>query len=437
MIVSALRRFHPASLRFFSALLLLASSCLYPALAAAAGTPPGAAITYGQPAVAAAQFDGDLRRLPLAQSTAQAPRISRPLLRGPAASKLPSGQLAPLGSQQQSGPLAPMPTPILTFAGISFNDSCTGGQCGGGWPPDPNGDVGPNHYIEAVNTAYAIYNKSRNTPRRVHRRLSCGAAPPASPCTSAPQGDPVVVYDWLADRFVLTPLRVSHRVNGAVLPVHRCVEDERSGRRRVVAVCGAHGSGRRRHCRRPATSTTTASSALWHDCLYMTANAFTPAARMTASMFASFSRARSLQRCAADVLDRLLCRRRSNAIHADTRATTRARAPNRCAARNAELLRVRIGRRRGIRSAQVHRRRQLRRGGTLGAPTIVSQAQYTIPAWSIVPQPNTSRKAGHDRRSDHAEGAIPQDRRRPNRCGSRTRSEAARARPRCSGRSST
>ena len=53
-----------------------------------------------------------------------------------------------------------MPSPILTFAGISFNDACTGGQCGGGWPPDPNGDVGPNHYIEAVNTRYAIYNKT-------------------------------------------------------------------------------------------------------------------------------------------------------------------------------------------------------------------------------------------------------------------------------------
>ena len=27
-------------------------------------------------------------------------------------------------------------------------------------PPDPNGDVGPNHYVQWVNTSFAIYDKS-------------------------------------------------------------------------------------------------------------------------------------------------------------------------------------------------------------------------------------------------------------------------------------
>ena len=27
-------------------------------------------------------------------------------------------------------------------------------------PPDPNGDVGPNHYVEMVNLAYAVYDKA-------------------------------------------------------------------------------------------------------------------------------------------------------------------------------------------------------------------------------------------------------------------------------------
>jgi len=224
MIVSAFGRFSPASLRFFSALLLLFSGCLYPALAAGAGVPPGFAITYGQPAVPAAQFDGDLRHMPLAQSPAAAPRIYRPLLRGPVSSKLPSGALSPSAPLQPSGPLAPMPNPLVTFAGMSFNDVCAGGQCGGGWPPDPNGDVGPNHYIEAVNTAYAIYDKNgARLAAFTEDQLWSGA--PASLCTSAPQGDPVVVYDWLADRFVLTHFAFAS-LSG---PFFQCIAASKTG----------------------------------------------------------------------------------------------------------------------------------------------------------------------------------------------------------------
>jgi hypothetical protein len=151
----------------------------------------------------------------LAQAPVAAARIQRPLLRGPASYKLPKG-FSPLGPQSQ-GPLAPMPSPILTFAGISFNDACTGGPCGGGWPPDPNASR-PNHYIEAVNTSYAVYSKSgTRLAAFTEDQLWIGA--PASPCTSAPEGDPVVIYDWLVDRFVLTHFAFA-TVNG---PFYQCI----------------------------------------------------------------------------------------------------------------------------------------------------------------------------------------------------------------------
>src|SRR5688500_14446469 len=52
--------------------------------------------------------------------------------------------------QSLLGPRA-MPAPIMTFEGIpQVNSSC---RC---LPPDPNGDVGPNHYVQTVNTAYHI-----------------------------------------------------------------------------------------------------------------------------------------------------------------------------------------------------------------------------------------------------------------------------------------
>ena len=45
-----------------------------------------------------------------------------------------------------------IPTPIQSF------DSTIG--CGGCAPPDPNGDVGPNHFVAMGNTQFQIFNKT-------------------------------------------------------------------------------------------------------------------------------------------------------------------------------------------------------------------------------------------------------------------------------------
>src|SRR4029077_18328423 len=99
--------------------------------------------------------------------------------------------------------LAPMPSPVLNVPGMSSADSCAGGQCGGGWPPDPNGDVGLNHYIQAVNTAYAIYSKT-GTLLASFTEDQLWSAGGTNPCNSKSFGDPVVLYDPLTDRWVLT-----------------------------------------------------------------------------------------------------------------------------------------------------------------------------------------------------------------------------------------
>src|SRR6186997_2230412 len=50
--------------------------------------------------------------------------------------------------------LAPAPAPILTFDGLDRLN------WGSGSPPDTNGDAGPNHYIQSVNSSVGIYNKA-------------------------------------------------------------------------------------------------------------------------------------------------------------------------------------------------------------------------------------------------------------------------------------
>jgi hypothetical protein len=47
-----------------------------------------------------------------------------------------------------------MPPPILTFEGGAAAQFCA---CA---PPDTDGDVGPNHYVEAINSAFAVYDKT-------------------------------------------------------------------------------------------------------------------------------------------------------------------------------------------------------------------------------------------------------------------------------------
>ncbi len=88
------------------------------------------------------------------------------------------------------------PAPLLSFVG-------TGNPvgCGGCTPPDPIGDIGPKHYVQMVNaTKVAVYNKAGTLlggPFDLSALFSSGD------CT-ADLGDPVVNYDPLADRWLLS-----------------------------------------------------------------------------------------------------------------------------------------------------------------------------------------------------------------------------------------
>jgi len=65
-------------------------------------------------------------------------------------------------------------------------------------PPDCNGTVGPNHYMQTVNTTYAIYDKNGVKlagPTAMNQLF--GNVPGAS-CND---GDPIVLYDEMADRW--------------------------------------------------------------------------------------------------------------------------------------------------------------------------------------------------------------------------------------------
>jgi hypothetical protein len=89
-----------------------------------------------------------------------------------------------------------MPPPLLTFEGIG--DLC------GCQPSDSEGDVGPNHYIEAINESFKIFDKNGNTLAGPTTYNSFFHTLTGTPCANANDGDPYVLYDVSVDRWLIS-----------------------------------------------------------------------------------------------------------------------------------------------------------------------------------------------------------------------------------------
>ncbi len=108
--------------------------------------------------------------------------------------------------QSETAPAA-IPAPLANFEGMSNQDNFDvfGFRVN---PPDPVGDVGPNHYVEMVNLVFAIYDKAGN---KLLGPVDSGTlwAGFAIPDCTEPSGDPIVLYDQLVDRWLLTQFTTS------------------------------------------------------------------------------------------------------------------------------------------------------------------------------------------------------------------------------------
>ena len=114
-----------------------------------------------------------------------------------------------------------MATPLIDFAGMDFN------TWGAGWPPDPNGDVGPNHYIQTVNTSIEIFYKNGtratgSNPITFDSFFASGGAP--EPCASNNNGDPIVLYDRVSGRWIITDFAWV----GSTGPYYECIAVSKS-----------------------------------------------------------------------------------------------------------------------------------------------------------------------------------------------------------------
>jgi len=123
-----------------------------------------------------------------------------------------------------------IPSPLANFEGLSNEDNLNIFNRRVN-PPDPNGEVGPNHYVEIINLVFAVYDKNGNKLLGPVDTGSLWAGFAIPDCTD-PSGDPVVLYDqfmdrWLISQFTTRGMNPNGTFNG--LPFYNCVAVSQTG----------------------------------------------------------------------------------------------------------------------------------------------------------------------------------------------------------------
>ena len=119
-----------------------------------------------------------------------------------------------------------IPGTLANFEGLSNQDNSNifGFRVN---PGDPNGEVGPNHFVQIVNLTFAVFDKAGNKllgPLAIGSLWSGFAVPD---CTD-PSGDPVVLYDQFMDRWLLTQFTTSG-LSDPTKPFWNCVAISTTG----------------------------------------------------------------------------------------------------------------------------------------------------------------------------------------------------------------
>jgi len=107
--------------------------------------------------------------------------------------------------------------PIQNFDGVS--------NVNGVLPPDTNGDVGPNHYVQMVNLSFAVYSKTGTLlyGPAAGNTLWTGFG---GVCSTSNDGDPIVQYDHLADRWMMSQFALPNYPSG---PFYECIAVSQTG----------------------------------------------------------------------------------------------------------------------------------------------------------------------------------------------------------------
>ncbi len=105
-----------------------------------------------------------------------------------------------------------MPSPIRNFDGIPF----PGVACNCA-PPDTDGEVGSTQYVQMVNEGFQVFDKTTGASVFGPAGITTLWTGFGGVCETNGNGDPVVLYDQLADRWVITQFA------GTSVPTDECI----------------------------------------------------------------------------------------------------------------------------------------------------------------------------------------------------------------------
>jgi hypothetical protein len=174
---------------------------------------------------------------------------------------------------------ADVQTNVVTNSMPGFQQNFEGvGNLNGVLPPDTEGAVGPNDYVEMINLSFAVYNKQG--------ALLYGPVPNTTlwqgfggPCETFNGGDPITMYDETADRWFMSQLAYPGGSQG----YHECIA--------ISTSPDPTGTWYRYDFLYSSTTLNDYPKfGVWPDAYYMSANEFLNAASETGAGVVAFNR---------------------------------------------------------------------------------------------------------------------------------------------------
>lgn len=149
-------------------------------------------------------------------------------------------------------------TNLLNFAGLG------GTLSGGVEPPDTNGSVGSTQFVETVNLSYAVYDKTTGTKTLgpILMNTIWSALGKTALCSTTAGGDPVVLWDKVAQRWFVSELAYNGSLSSNYLCVAVSTSSDATGSYNVYA----YSIG--------TTLPDYPKYAVWPDAYYVSYNAF-------------------------------------------------------------------------------------------------------------------------------------------------------------------
>src|SRR6266446_1372902 len=151
-----------------------------------------------------------------------------------------------------------IPGPLLNWAGIPYPG--VGCNCA---PPDPDGEVGKSQYLQMVNEGLQVFDKVSGASVFAPVAISSIWSGFGGACQNSGNGDPIVVYDQLADRWIISQFATP---SGASVPQDECIAISQTG--------DATGAWYRYDFHLTSNFLDYPKLGVWPDGYYMSANVF-------------------------------------------------------------------------------------------------------------------------------------------------------------------